>query len=150
MSDTPRISAGDWRRDALKSRTEADVVADARQWLDAQRIPYSLTDATISYNAKGQRVVRVGQGWPDLTICHQGRFVAAEAKRPVGGKLRYDQAVMLARLHKAGGVVVVFRGTDELQHALRLLVTPAAALDEIRAAIAKGPEKARKKPTKAR
>ena len=145
MSEQQHISAKQWRRDALKSRTEADVVADARQWLDAERLPYSITDATLTYNANGHRVVRVRKGWPDITICCNGRFIGAEAKRPVGGKLDYEQAVTLSRLHNNGAVVVIFRDVEDLQHAMRLMVTPAATLDEIAATLAKGPNVKTKK-----
>lgn len=142
MKPQPNISAADWRKDALKSKTEAIVQAEICQWLRLHGIPHTVSDATLSYNAKGQRVVRVSEGWPDITAvlrAHRGRMLAIECKHAAGGVLRYEQALTLSALESAGALVVIARSIDDVTAAIEAEAAPLATQREIAAAIAKGP-----------
>lgn len=141
MKEQERISAADWRRDARKSVPESAVQQQICRYLTARQIPHTVTDAALTYNRQGKRVVRVSSGWPDVTACLPGgQLLAIECKRPVGGRLRYEQAVTLAHLQQQGAIVVIARDLVEVETAIRLRVTPAATQDEIGKAMARGPE----------
>lgn len=109
-------------------------------YLVAQRIPYARTDATESFNRKGQRVCRVNSGWPDVTGCYAGYFLAIECKRAVGGSLSYEQAITLESLYQQGALVVVARSVDAVIDLLRTKKTSPETIAEIVAAKAKGPK----------
>ena len=135
----------DWRKAIKASIPEEAVQRDICAYLRARQIPHTVTDAALAYNAKGRRVVRVSGGWPDVTavLPEDGRLLAIECKKPVDGRLRYDQAVTLTALIRARAIVVIARDLAEVETAIRLRVTPAATLDEIAKTLARGPEKKR-------
>lgn len=98
-----------------KGRLEKQVQDDVIAWLMTRGLPFSLTDATIAYNANGQRVVRVTHGWPDIvTLTGKGRFFAIECKREVGGKLSREQAATLLDLYEAGGLICIARSVTDV------------------------------------
>lgn len=146
MSDVERVTVTAWRKQSTKTARETTVQAAIRQYLREQRLPHALTDATLTYNVKGQKVVRVTEGWPDLTTLipeHGGRLFAIECKRPVGGKLSYKQAMMLHWIHQAGGCIVVARSVADVVEA-RTNGTRLEDLEEIARVIARGPQEKRK------
>jgi hypothetical protein len=107
------ISQHTIRRAVEKSTSEASVQAAILGYLRARRIPHTITEAKQSFNQNGQQVRRLAVGWPDITACFEGRFLGIEVKRPVGGRLRYLQAIELEaqkRLIQVGGDVM----TNEL------------------------------------
>lgn len=100
--------------------TEAQIQAAIHDYLNAQRIPHSITDATQSFNHKGQRVKRVSCGWPDVTAClpTTGRMFAIECKS-AKKYLRPDQARTLYALFMAGATVCVARSVDDVIETLQ-------------------------------
>lgn len=118
---TERIPLSEGRKILRAKATEAQIQAAIHSYLDAQRIPHSITDATQSFNNKGQRVRRVSGGWPDITGClpnHGGVMLCCEVKS-AKGRLRPEQARTLHALYMAGGLVVVARSVDDLIDVLR-------------------------------
>lgn len=100
-------------KERLKRKTEAEVQREIRQYLLLTKRPFSVTDATITLNLRGQRVQRVREGWPDITtLTLAGKFFGIECKRPIGGALRREQALMLRKIHEAGGVICIARSVD--------------------------------------
>lgn len=116
-----RITAAEYRKLARKHETEAQIQKAICQYLAAQRIPHSVTDATESFNRNGQRVRRVRRGWPDVVGCiptriagnNGGAFLAIECKS-AKGRLRPDQARTLHELYQAGALVCVARSVDDV------------------------------------
>ena len=154
MPAANKISSVEFQREMMRRRTESQVQAEITAYLRKSGRPYTITDATVSLNAKGQRVMRVAEGWPDITtVTHDGRLFAIECKRPYGGVLRYEQAVCLKKLHDWGALVCVARSQEDviiLDDILRSLDADSNAhLPEIERAIAKGP-KPKKRSFKAR
>lgn len=139
--ETGRVPLEEGRKLIAAQALETSVQSAITDYLDAQRIPYARTDATESFNRKGQRVCRVRAAWPDLTICGPGGvLVGCEVKRAVGGVLSFEQADMLHRIHLAAGLVVVARSVDAVMDVLRTKRTSQATIDEIVAALKKGPK----------
>ncbi len=135
-----RLSNAEGRKLVNAKALESSVQAAICDYLDAQRIQYARTDATESFNRKGQRVKRVNSSWPDLTGCYAGYCLAIECKRAVGGSLSYEQADCLNRLYQAGALVVIARSVDSVIELLTTKRTSAAAVAEIIAALKKGPK----------
>jgi hypothetical protein len=121
---------------------ESDILALICDYLAAHRIPFARTDATESFNRKGQRVCRVASGWPDVTACQPstGRLCGIECKRAIGGTLSFEQAVCLESLWKAGALVIVARSLDAVIELLRTGKTSPDTLAEIVAALKRGPK----------
>lgn len=115
----------------LAATTEASIQAAIIGYLCANRIPHSITEAKRSFNQKQQQVMRVKPGWPDITACYEGFFVAIECKRPVGGRLSLIQANELEALHRAGALLVIARSVADVEETLRLKKTSAATVNEI-------------------
>jgi len=126
-----------------KSTSEASVQATILGYLRARRIPHTITEAKQSFNQNGQQVRRLAPGWPDITACFEGRFVGIEVKRPVGGRLRYLQAIELEALYKNGALVVIARSVEDVIALLETRQVSQATKDEIAATLSKGPEKNR-------
>jgi len=125
-------------RAQLATVTEAAVQAAILGYLRVNRIPHTITEAKQSFNEKGQQVRRVKKGWPDITACYEGLFVAIEVKRPIGGRLSPGQAVELDTLRRADALVVIARSVDDLEETLRLKKTNLATIREIEATLKKG------------
>lgn len=114
MHAPEKISITEGRKILRDEATEAQIQAAIHDYLNTQRIPHSITDATQSFNHKGQRVKRVSGGWPDITAClpnRSGKLFACEVKSATG-RLRPDQARTLYSLIQAGALVVVARSVD--------------------------------------
>lgn len=135
-----RVSLEDGRKIVAAQALESSVQSAICDYLDAQRIPYARTDATESFNRKGQRVKRVDEGWPDITACFASYLVGIECKRALGGVLSFEQADCLHRLHQAGALVVVARSVDNVVELLATKRTSATTVAEIVAALKKGPK----------
>ena len=119
-------------------KSETDVQKAIRQYLLSTRRPYSITDATLSLNVRGQRVQRVRLGWPDITtVTKDGRLFVIEVKKPVGGVLSRDQALMLRRIHEWGGLICIARSVTDVQETEASGTAQADDLAEIARAIAK-------------
>lgn len=155
MPAANKISSVEFQREMMRRRTESQVQAEITAYLRKSGRPYTITDATVSLNAKGQRVMRVAEGWPDVTtITKDGRLFAIECKRPYGGVLRYEQAVCLDKLRAWGAVICIARGVEDVivvddNSTLAYVATEMSFIKEIERAIAKGP-KPKKRSFKAR
>lgn len=155
MPAANKISSVEFQRELMKRRTESQVQAEITAYLRKSGRPYTITDATVSLNAKGQRVMRVAEGWPDITTVTmdgQATLFAIECKRPYGGILRYEQAVCLKHLWSCGALVCIARSIEDviLLDSLNLTLQQRNIhLPEIERAIAKGP-KPKKRSFKAR
>lgn len=112
---TQRLST----HEARATATEAQIQRAITDYLRAQRIPHSVTDATESFNRNGQRVRRVTSGWPDITGCvWDGVMLCCEVKS-AKGRLRPEQARMLHDLYMAGALVCIARSVDDLIETLQ-------------------------------
>lgn len=60
-------------------------------------------------------------GVPDLVLCHHGRFVAVEVKRPRLGALSPIQRLTMGKIAAAGGVAIVATSAEELKDCLAAL-----------------------------
>lgn len=116
----PNLSITEYRKILRDGATEAEIQRAIVGFLKERRIPHSVTDATEAFNRNGQRVRRVGRGWPDITGCipQGGIFIAIECKSNKG-RLRPDQARTLHDLWQAGALVVVARSVEDVQDALK-------------------------------
>lgn len=137
------ISQHTIRRAVSEATSEAAVQAAILGYLRAHRIPHTITEAKQSFNQKGQQVRRMAAGWPDITGCFESRFVGIEVKRPVGGKLRYLQAVELEALMNNGALVVIARSVEDVIVLLETRQVSQATKNEIAATLSKGPGKGR-------
>jgi hypothetical protein len=135
-----RIPLAEGRKLLAAKALESSVQSAICDYLAAQRIPYSITNAEESFNRRGQRVQRIAPGWPDVTACFASYLLAIECKRAVGGVLSFEQADCLNRLHQAGALVVVARSVDDVISLLATKRTSAATVAEIIAALKKGPK----------
>jgi hypothetical protein len=135
-----RLPLSEGRKELAKGTLETSVQQAIADYLTAQRIPFARTDATESFNRKGQRVCRVNSSWPDLTGCYAGYCLAIECKRAIGGRLSYEQADCLNRLYQAGALVVIARSVDQVEDLLRTKRTSAATIGEIVRTLNKGPK----------
>lgn len=122
----------------LTATIEASVQEAILGYLRAQRIPHTITEAKRSFNQRGQQVARVKRGWPDLTACYSGAFVAIECKRPVGGRLSLIQAIELDALVKAGALVVIARSLGDVVELFDTEQTSDATINEISTVLKKG------------
>jgi hypothetical protein len=138
VDGTPHLSIYEGRK-ILNAQALENSVQDAIcDYLKLHKIPFSRTDATEAYNRKGQRIKRVGKGWPDVTACLPGgRIYAIEVKKAVGGVLSYDQALTLDSIRRMGGLIVIARSIDCVIAAMVGGVRPCD-LAEIEKAIARG------------
>lgn len=142
-----RISLAEYRskhrRQSEKAKKESAVQAEVCALLHTLGIRHAVTDASASFNARGERRTRVTRHWPDVTAClaPHGRLLAIECKRPVNGRLSYGQAVLLRDLEQQGALVVIPRSAGELWDAIQANETPASTLAEIETTLAKGPAK---------
>jgi len=59
------------------------------------------------------------KGISDLLVCHRGKFIAIEVKRP-GGKVSNEQARFLEKVEDAGGVGFVATSAEEVIRRLGL------------------------------
>jgi hypothetical protein len=98
---------------------EADVMKDVDQTLSAYNIFHWRNNTGVT--RIGKRFIRFGYpGSADwLGICHDGRFLAVECKRPRGGRLTAEQRDFLACIRRYGGVALVVTGVDDLLKKLK-------------------------------
>lgn len=132
-------------RKLIKSKIlEKSVQKAIVDYLNALRIPYSITNAEESYDRNGNRRKRVESGWPDISGTYAGYSIYLETKRAVGGTLSFIQADTLDRLYRQGALVCVPRSVDEVIELLKTKRTSAATIAEIVAALKKGPKPKRR------
>lgn len=83
---------------------EADFLADAIKWLEAQR-------------RNGIKVIRIGdryhRGYSDLFICAHGRFIVAELKDDTGTASPHQEK-FIEDIQNAGGVGGVCRSLRDI------------------------------------
>jgi hypothetical protein len=98
---------------------ESDVMKDVDQVLTAWNIFHWRNNTGVT--RIGKRFVRFGYpGSADwLGICHDGRFLAVECKRPRGGRLTAKQTDFLDRIRRYGGVALVVTGVNDLLEKLK-------------------------------
>jgi hypothetical protein len=98
---------------------ESDVMKDVDQVLSAYNIFHWRNNTGVT--RIGNRFIRFGYpGSADwLGICHDGRFLAVECKRPRDGRLTAKQRAFLGRIRRDGGVAMVVTGIDDLLKKLK-------------------------------
>jgi hypothetical protein len=98
---------------------ESDVMKDVDQILSAYNIFHWRNNT--GGNRIGQRFIRFGYpGSADwLGICHDGRFLAVECKRPRDGRLTGKQRDFLDCIRRYGGVALVVTGVNDLLEKLK-------------------------------
>lgn len=94
---------------------EADIQRTICDWLRLTGIPFSVTDASITFGKDGKPRRKVNtEGWPDITACLPGgRFWAIETKT-AKGKLRPAQKAVLDNLVKAGALITIARSLEDV------------------------------------
>ena len=97
--------------------TEAQTQAAILDWLAWHGYPAARTQAGAIETASGHYARQAPEGWPDITACVDGRFVAIECKAP-RGRLRPSQVEMRARLEAAGALYIVARSVEDVEAAL--------------------------------
>jgi hypothetical protein len=99
---------------------ESDVMKDVDQILSAYNIFHWRNNTGVT--RIGKRFVRFGYpGSADwLGICHDGRFLAVECKRPREGRLTAKQRDFLECIRRYGGVALVVTGGVDLLEKLKL------------------------------
>lgn len=110
------MTADQYQKTALESQIQNAIC----QWLALKRIPYSVTDASLCRDRTGKFAAKrkvTTVGWPDVTACIAGRFVAIEVKT-AKGKLRDSQISCLEEIERNGGIVCVIRSFDEAERKL--------------------------------
>lgn len=139
MRKAERISATDWWKAVLEAKTEDMVDVEVEDVLKRHGVSYGKTRAERSFNANNQIVKRLPDGWPDFTAClpPMGRFFVIEAKRPVGGKLRYDQAVRLSEFWEGGALICIARSGEDVEDVIKN-GNRQRDIDEVKARLAQG------------
>lgn len=92
--------------------TERDLQKSILAYLRYRGILHARTNAG---RAGGVRLAP--KGWPDITGCFKGRFVAIELKGE-DGRLSDDQVATLLRVRDDGGIAVAARSVEDVQRAL--------------------------------
>ena len=101
-----------------KLKSERDVQKEIRDYLLRSGRPFSITDASQSFDKYGRIVNRVRAGWPDIsTLTKGGRFFAIEVKRGSGGVLSREQALILRKIIHFGGLIVIARAVSDVEEA---------------------------------
>lgn len=115
---TEIISANIYHQTARESQIQSAIC----QWLTLMKIPHAVTDAGLAFDAKGRPRRKVSKdGWPDITACVAGRFVAIEAKTATG-RLRASQRATLSEIEQAGGIVIIARSLEDVTRILEPLI----------------------------
>jgi hypothetical protein len=98
---------------------ESDVMKDVDQVLSAYNLFHWRNNTGLT--RIGKRFIRFGYpGSADwLGICHDGRFLAVECKRPRGGRLTAEQRDFLDCIRRYGGVALVVTGVNDLLEKLK-------------------------------
>ena len=137
------LTIQEYRAAVAAEVTEAEVQAQIVAWLSQNRIVHTISEAKQSFNQKGQLVRRLAPGWPDVTAIHPqtGQFIGIEVKRPVGGRLRYEQAVQLESMWRSNALIIVARAVADVAALIQSGKVPGETLQEITAALARGPGK---------
>jgi len=92
---------------------ERDITRKIQRWLAKQ-------PETFSYKHWGGPYGR--PGIPDIIICHRGRFVAVEVKRPEkSSKTTKAQEQVLSEIRAAGGIGVVARTLETVQEVFKYM-----------------------------
>src|SRR5262245_48378807 len=116
---TRKLSINEGRKILRDSATHKEIQSAVTDYLDVQRIPYTETDATESYNRHGQRVRRVREGWPDVTACLRGGVLGAIEVKTAKDRLRPEQARTLHDLYLQGALICIARSVDDLVEVLK-------------------------------
>jgi hypothetical protein len=98
---------------------ESDVMKDVDQVLSAYNIFHWRNNTGVT--RIGKRFVRFGYpGSADwLGVCHDGRFLAVECKRPRDGRITSKQRDFLDCIRRYGGVALVVTGVNDLLEKLK-------------------------------
>jgi hypothetical protein len=102
-----------------KQITEKDVMRIVEEYLTVHKI-FHWRNNTGAYKDK-TRFIRYGkQGSADfIGVCPDGRFLAIECKRPVGGRLTIDQIDFLHNVCMNGGIGLVVSSLESLETQLQ-------------------------------
>ena len=98
---------------------ESAVLSQCMAYLHVRRI-FCWRNNTGAAKTEDGRYVRFGlPGASDIIgIMPDGRFLAVECKRSVGGRLSPQQKVFLDRIREAGGVAVVATSLEDLREVI--------------------------------
>ena len=102
----PQRKASKRKRQLVPEAAIQQLISD---WLTVAGIPHAVTDAAV-YPGEHPRVT---PGFSDLVACWLGRFVAIEVKR-LDGRVRPEQALMLADFEAGGAVVIIARSLEDV------------------------------------
>lgn len=99
----------------LRRSSEADIQKGITDLLRVCGLPYSVTDASLTFDDRGKVAGRAvtTDGWPDVTAClPAGRFLGIETKT-ADGKLRPAQIKVHAHITDQGGAVIIPRSVSD-------------------------------------
>lgn len=98
-----------------KAVLESAVVREVDNVLNVYQVYHWRNNTGALKPAKSSRPVHYGKpGSADfLGICNDGRFLAIECKRPVGGVVSDLQTKFLDEIIKRGGVGIITRGAED-------------------------------------
>jgi len=107
---------------------ERDIVRKIQRWLAKQ-------PKTFAYKHWGGYYGR--PGIPDLIVCHRGRFVGIEVKRPErNSKTTEAQEQVLSEIRAAGGIGLVARDLETVKEVFKFM--NGKSIEEQRQAIKQG------------
>lgn len=107
----------------LRRSSEASIQSTICGLLGVCGLPYSVTDASLTFDDSGKVMGRAVtcDGWPDVTGCLPGgRFLGIETKT-ADGKLRPAQIKVHAHITDQGGAVIVPRSVDDFARQMIML-----------------------------
>lgn len=76
-------------------------------------------DSVGAYHVKIHGSAFMPAGTPDILACINGRFVAIEVKKPIGGVVSSLQQLKIKQVINAGGVAFVARSVSDVQTRLQ-------------------------------
>ena len=113
MSDADRKALGllapEERQHKAEEMAERELQRLCERELSRRRIAY----LHLSFRARERA------GWPDLTFCLHGRFVAVELKT-ITGKLTPEQVGVMADLERNGALTRIVRSFEDFRELLEI------------------------------
>ena len=108
-------------RNGIDYTTEAEVVGSCLNGLELMGIEAWRNNTGALKDRAGKRYIRFGKpGSSDiLGILKDGRFLAVECKRPVGGRITELQQNFINMINENGGVGLIVHIFDELYDGLK-------------------------------
>ena len=76
-------------------------------------------DTLNAYYIKIHGSAYMPAGTPDILSCINGRFVAIEVKREMGGRVSELQKLKLKQIEKTGGIGIIARSVSDVSERLK-------------------------------